>query len=215
VVQIQDTIDPLIDVAHAQSAAAYRLATLAHKLSDVSSETDIKNITALIDEAIASFDSNEQVLRVGDPAEGIQPIANSQALEALTRADNQWTRYRELLVQYKTDPQHTSLLAQIDTQSTAVFVYTSEFADSVELIVSSTFRDAEQTFALVALITLVVLVLSYLLLSQIARALRRLTVAAQAYARGQYDVSTGRQQLNEFAQVGGVLKNMAASVASR
>jgi signal transduction histidine kinase len=201
-------------VADEQSAQAYQLAVLANSLPNAKTEAERNGIKALLRTGIDSFDENQRSFREDDLSEGTVPISHTEAFNALDRADKQWANYHALLDRYL-DSGDTALLPQVNTQATAVFVYTSEFADAVDLLINAAFDAASRTFAAVLVATLIALVISFVLLVQIARALNRLTTAGHAYTKGQYATRVDVRTLTEVAEVGKVLNLMAESVAAR
>jgi signal transduction histidine kinase len=214
VITVRNGGEELFNVATAQSAQAYQLAVLANSLANAQTDAERTNISKLLSTGVDTFDANQKLFRDEDLSRGTVQTSNTEAFNALDRADKQWANYRDLLLRYL-ESIDTALLPRINTQATAVFVYTSEFSEAVDLLINAAFEAASRTFVVLLIATVISLGISLVLLVQIARSLNRLTTAAQAYAHGRYETRVDVRTLSEVAQVGRVLNNMADAVAIR
>jgi signal transduction histidine kinase len=213
-ISVRNNGEELFNVADSQGAQAYQLAVLANSLSNAKKDDERASIRTLLKVSIDKFEANQKSFRDGDLSQGTVQIVNTEAINALDRTDQQWANYHDLLERYVSTID-TTLLPKINTQATAVFVYTSEFSQAVDVLINSAFERAAQTFIAVLVATVIVLAISFGLLLQIARALNRLTKAAQSYAHGQYEARVNTRTLTEAAKVGQALNSMAEAVSAR
>ncbi len=213
-IAVRNAGEALLGVAEDQSPQAYQLAVLASGLSNATTDADKAGIAKLLQNGIDQFDSNQQSLTQDNLVGGVIAIINTEANTALEQANQQWASYHNLLMRYL-DTRDSTLLPRINTQATALFVYTTEFSDAVDLLINSAFVQADHTFIAVLMATLLALIISFAFLIQIARSLSRLTTAAQAYAAGQYDTRVDTHTLTEAAEVAQALNSMADAVAAR
>jgi signal transduction histidine kinase len=215
-IAIRNGGEEIFTVADSQGALAYKIAILASSLSDTADDSERASIGALLQASIDTFDSNQKNLRDGDLSNGVIQLEHTAALDALDRVDSQWTNFQGVLRQFLGNVEDNStLLRQVNTQATSVYVYSSEFAEAVDVLINTEFDNVQRVFTIAAAVTIFVLIISFIVLAQIARSLGLLMRAAQAYARGEYDTRVNTRLLSEVAEVNTVLSNMAQSVASR
>jgi signal transduction histidine kinase len=207
-----------------QLSNVYLLASLARRYVNAT-ETAIQgslktSLLFTIDKARAITTSLEE----GNTEENL-PALTDEALKPLIEDTNQeWEEYFALLngliEAREADPDNANietlnaLLDELDVQSVTVFTFTEQLAEGLDFGLDQQRQLINQTNYVIGFVTVVSLAIAIFVVLRSTRAVARLTVTAQEFAKGHFNTRAETKGFTEFAEVGSVFNDMAQRLNS-
>ncbi|KAF3888753.1 MULTISPECIES: response regulator [Nostocales] len=205
---------PLINTIGSKRMLTYKLAYLANLRAGKTKPGERVAIDVSIKDDIQQFETSLSAIHQGSNKLGLNAVSDPKVLAQVEKIEDTWQIYRQKIENYLTasPQQQTEYLEQINNLTSFLTNLMDVTARSVETQTAETAIQSQNLLFMALVLSLLSIPISFIVVSQIIRALTQVTVTASHMANGELRIKAKVTSGDEVGVLASTLNTMAEQI---